>query len=288
MNESPARAAFGPLVSGQWLARNRQDVRIVDVRWYLDGRSGRDAYRGGHIPGAVWLDIDHDLSAPATKADGRHPLPTPAAFAAALGRVGIASGVPVVAYDDAGGSIAARLWWMLHVIGEPVAVLDGGLAAWPGELSTLEDSYPAVERGARAWPPERFASADDVAVFSGSLLDARTAARYAQGDPAIDPRPGHIPGARNMPWAGNLDETSGRFLGPAALRERYEWVGGGASVGRNRSVIAYCGSGVTACHTLLALEVAGITDSALYAGAFSQWGADESRPTEIGEELAQS
>jgi thiosulfate/3-mercaptopyruvate sulfurtransferase len=287
MNASPAPAAFPPLVSGQWLAQNRQDVRIVDVRWYLDGRSGRDAYRGGHIPGAVWLDIDHDLSAPATKADGRHPLPTPAAFAAALGRVGIASGVPVVVYDDAGSSIAARLWWMLHVIDEPVAVLDGGLAAWPRELSTLEESFPAVERTARVWPAERFASADDVAAFSGSLLDARTAARYAHGDLDIDPRPGHIPGARNLPWAGNLDEETGRFLGPAVLRERYESVGG-RSVGGGRSVIAYCGSGVTACHALLALEVAGITDSALYTGAFSQWGADESRPTEIGEELAQS
>jgi thiosulfate/3-mercaptopyruvate sulfurtransferase len=172
---------------------------------------------------------------------------------------------------------------MLHVLDEPVAVLDGGLAAWPEDLSTAEVSYPAVERTARAWPAERFASADDVAAFSGPLLDVRAATRYAHGAPDIDPRPGHIPGARSMPWAGNLDEETGRFLGPPALRERYGAVRVDGPVAADRSVIAYCGSGVTACHGLLALEVAGITDAALYAGSFSQWGADESRPTEIGE-----
>ncbi len=267
----PVSGQFGPLVSGEWLAENWSQVRIVDVRWYLDGRSGREAYRAGHIPGAVWLDIDHDLSAPATSAAGRHPLPTPEAFAAALARVGIASTQPVVAYDDAGGSVAARLWWMLHVLDEPVAVLDGGLAAWPGNLSSVEPSYPAVPRAATAWPADRFASADDVAAFTGTLLDVRTAARYAHGDPDVDPRPGHIPGARNLPWAGNLDDATGRFLSAEALRERY---------GVDGSVIAYCGSGVTACHGLLALEIAGSTHSALYAGSFSQWGADHSRPAE--------
>jgi thiosulfate/3-mercaptopyruvate sulfurtransferase len=263
-------SAFGPLVSGAWLLAHRADVRIVDVRWYLDGRSGRDAYAGGHLPGAVWLDIDTDLSAPASVTEGRHPLPSPAHFAEALGRVGIADGQPVVAYDDAGGSIAARLWWMLHVLDEPVAVLDGGLAAWPGELSTDVPAYPAIERAARPWPTGRFVSAGDLAATTATVYDARTAERYAHGDPAIDPRPGHIPGARSVPWAGNLD-ADGRFLPAAELRERYD--------GADR-VVAYCGSGVTACHDLLALEVAGVTDTALYPGSWSQWGADPARPAE--------
>ncbi|HKC28553.1 MAG TPA: rhodanese-like domain-containing protein, partial [Jatrophihabitans sp.] len=118
---------FGPVVDAEWLATHLRDVRVVDVRWYLGGPSGRDAYLAGHVPGAVWLDIDSDLSAPPSTSAGRHPLPTPEQFAAALGRVGIADGTPVVAYDDTGGSTAARLWWLLHVLGEPAAVLDGGL-----------------------------------------------------------------------------------------------------------------------------------------------------------------
>ena len=259
------------LVSGEWLAAHLDDVRVVDVRWYLNGPPGRSAYEAGHIPGAVWLDVDADLSAPATREDGRHPMPTAEHFAAVLAGVGIAEGTPVVAYDDTGGSTASRLWWMLHVLGEPVAVLDGGLAAWPGVLTAETTTYPAVTRAARAWPRERFLTADEVAAFEGSIFDARTAIRYADGDPAIDPRPGHIPGAYSAPWAGNLDE-SGRFRPPAQLRERF---GDGPAV-------AYCGSGVTACHNLLAMHVAGMTDIALYAGSWSQWGADETRPIEIG------
>jgi thiosulfate/3-mercaptopyruvate sulfurtransferase len=268
-------AEFPPLVSGDWLASHLDGVRVVDVRWYLDGRSGRASYEAGHIPGAVWLDIDTELSAPASPANGRHPLPSAVDFAAALARVGIAEGTPVVAYDDAGGSVAARLWWLLHVLDEPVAVLDGGLAAWPGELSAEIATFAPVTRNVRPWPAGRFHDADAVQV-AVSVLDARTGERYAHGDPAIDPRPGHIPGARSAPWAGNLDPATGRFLDAAALRERF------AALGVSGSVVAYCGSGVTACHDLLALEVAGITDTALYPGSWSQWGADASRPAETG------
>jgi thiosulfate/3-mercaptopyruvate sulfurtransferase len=240
----------------------------------LDGRSGRAAYESGHIPGAVWLDVDSDLSAPASPADGRHPLPSPEHFAAALGRAGIAAGTPVVVYDDAGGSKAARLWWMLHVLGEPAAVLDGGLAAWPGPLSVDEPSPPAVSRAGRPWPASRFLSADDVAATAAVVYDARTAERYAHGDPAVDPRPGHLPGALSAPWEANLG-PDGRFRPVAELRERFaDAVGRGA--------VAYCGSGVTACHDLLAMELAEIESTALYAGSWSQWGADESRPAEIG------
>lgn len=270
---------FGPLVSADWLVEHLAQVRVVDVRWYLDGRSGRAEYERGHIPGAVWLDIDADLSAPATPQDGRHPLPSAEQFAAALGGAGIAEGTPVVAYDDAGGSIAARLWWLLHVLGEPVAVLDGGLACWAGPLVSEPAEFPPVERAARPWPPERFVSADQLAAGTdaardAAVFDARTAARFAAGDPAIDPRPGHIPGAVSAPWAGNLG-ADGRFAAADQLRRRFAAAAG-------RRAVAYCGSGITACHDLLAMHLAGFADTALYAGSWSQWGADPSRPAETG------
>ena len=271
---APDATGFGPLVEADWLADHLDEVHVVDVRWYLDGRSGRAAYEAGHIPGAVWLDLDAELSAPATLADGRHPLPPPAQFAHALGRVGIAEGRPVVAYDDAGGSIAARLWWMLHVLAEPVAVLNGGLASWPGPLETETPTAQPVVRTPREWPLERFVTADEVAdAADAALYDARTAERYARGSD-IDPRPGHIPGAISAPWAANLG-SDGRFLEPAALRARF------AEAAQRRG-IAYCGSGVTACHDLLAMELAGLTETALYTGSWSQWGADESRPAATG------
>ena len=268
---------FGPVVSGDWLAAHQLEVRIVDVRWYLDGRSGRAAYEAGHLPGAVWLDIDTDLANPATPADGRHPLPSPERFAAALARHGIAAGTPVVAYDDAGGSTAARLWWLLRVLDEPAAVLDGGLTAWPGELTTEVAEFAAVDRAAQPWPRARFRSADDLApdaLGGAALLDARSSARWAQGDPSIDPRPGHIPGARSAPWADNLG-ADGRLRTADELRAHY-------ALDPGEPVVAYCGSGVTGCLDLLALEVAGFTDTALYPGSFSQWAADPTRPVETG------
>jgi thiosulfate/3-mercaptopyruvate sulfurtransferase len=264
--------AFGPLVSAEWLADHLDEVRVVDVRWYLDGRSGRAAYRSGHLPGAVWLDVDAELAGWASPAAGRHPMPSPEQFAAVLGRVGLAEGTPVVAYDDAGGSIAARLWWMLHVLGEPVAVLDGGIQAWSGPLSTELPDVTPVDRAVRAWPVDRFVTADEVAATGAAVYDGRAAERYAHGDPGIDPRPGHIPGALSLPWAANLD-TEGRLRPVDELRQLYAAADG-------RGAVAYCGSGVTACLNLLAMEVAGIHDLALYAGSFSQWGADASRPVE--------
>lgn len=272
------REGFGPLVPGDWLAAHLDEVRVVDVRWYLkpvDGRSGRDAYGAGHLPGAIWLDIDTDLSDPPSPAAGRHPLPSPERFAAVLARAGITSGDPVVAYDDAGGSVAARLWWMLHVLGEPVAVLDGGLAAWNGPLVTDVPQFHPTERRPRAWPAERLAGAEQLsAAVDATIFDARSAERYARGDPEIDPRPGHIPGALSAPWTGNLD-AEGRFRSPVELRRRFAAADG-------RPAIAYCGSGVTACHDLLAMELAGLRSTALYPGSWSQWAGDPARPVETG------
>lgn len=223
-----------PLVDGDWLVGHLDDVRVVDVRWYLDGRSGLAAYETGHLPGAIWLDMDTDLSGPASTADGRHPLPSPEDFAAALGRVGIGPDDAVVAYDDAGGSKAARLWWMLHAIGAPVAVLDGGLAAWPGVLSLDVPSVEPIERPVLPWPVERFVSAGQVAANTDAVVfDARAAQRFAHGDPAIDPRPGHIPGALSAPWEDNLG-LDGRFRSATELRDRF-------AAAADRPAIAYCG-----------------------------------------------
>jgi thiosulfate/3-mercaptopyruvate sulfurtransferase len=160
----------------------------------------------------------------------------------------------------------------LHVLGEPVAVLEGGIGAWTGRLVTAAPDLVPVVRTPRAWPAGRFVSADQVASTDAVVFDARTAERYAHGDPAIDPRPGHVPGARSAPWQGNLDDA-GRFRSPVELRARF---------GTDGPAVAYCGSGVTACHDLLAMELAGLQDTALYAGSWSQWGADPARPVETG------
>ncbi|MEO5841929.1 MAG: sulfurtransferase [Acidimicrobiales bacterium] len=275
-------SALGPLVSAAWLETNLSTVRIVDSRWYLDGRSGHAAYLGGHLPDAVWIDLDHELAAPARPETGRHPLPSPRAFAAAMSRLGVGDDTPVVVYDDARGSIAARLWWMLHSVGHEVAVLDGGIDAWTGPLMTDDVVAPraAAPFTAREWPTERFVDADAVDALrtraDALVLDARAAPRYAQGDPAIDPRPGHIPNARNAPWAANVD-TTGRMRGTDELRRHYDDLGASDAA----TIVAYCGSGVTACHDLLALTIAGHGDRiALYPGSWSQWGADDTRPAE--------
>lgn len=256
-------------------------IVVADVRSYFDGRSGRDAYRAGHLPGAVFVDLDHDLASPATTAGGRHPLPTPEAFADAMGRLGIGDDDTVVAYDDAGGSIAARLVWMLRVLGHDAAVLDGDIGAWSGELETGTSSRPPASFTIRPWPAERLASIAEVRAAIGdpaiAILDARAAGRFTgEVISPLDPRPGHVPSARSLPWDANVDPVTRRFVTVAELRERF------VGIGASSEVIVYCGSGVTACHDLLALELAGITDARLFAGSWSAWAADPTLPVETG------
>jgi thiosulfate/3-mercaptopyruvate sulfurtransferase len=270
-----------PIVSGSWLQANIENVTVADVRWYLDGRSGRAAYEAGHIPGAVFVDLDAALSGPPTITGGRHPLPAPEDFAAALGAAGIGDGCRVVAYDDASGMVAGRLWWMLRSLGEPVAVLDGGLAAWPGDLSTEYPDVSPARFTPRPWPPESFASITEVDAARRDrgtvVLDARSSERY-RGEPnAIDPRFGHVPGAVSAPCAANL-APGGTLRPPEELRDMYA----AAGVDGDVAAVAYCGSGVSANLDLLALEVAGLGGGRLFVGSWSAWGADPQRPVATG------
>jgi thiosulfate/3-mercaptopyruvate sulfurtransferase len=274
-----------PLVTADALAARLGDADVVvaDVRWYLDGRSGRDAYEAGHLPGAVFVDLDTVLAAAPATGAGRHPLPDPGEFAGHLGRLGIPADAVVVAYDDAGGATAARLWWMLRAIGQRTAVLDGGIGAWPGPLETGPGTdRPVVAREPVPWPVEARVDADGAAAISegraaGVLLDARAPERFRGEHEPIDPRAGHIPGARNAPVATNLDPATGRFRPADELRRTYEELLDGADPS---TVVAYCGSGVTACHTLLALEIAGLGGGRLFPGSWSAWSSRSDRPVE--------
>jgi thiosulfate/3-mercaptopyruvate sulfurtransferase len=275
-----------PVVGPAWLAGHYDEVLVADVRWYLDGRSGYDAYLERHLSGAVFVDLDRCLSAPAALEEGRHPLPTPAAFAAAMTSLGISDRTRVVAYDDDGGRVAARLVWLLRVTGHAASLLDGGIDAWPGPFESGSTQSGPIESGQSApgagvfqldrWPAHRFASAEE-AGSAPVVLDARAPERYRGEVEPIDARAGHIPGARNAPTAGNLDQH-GRFKAPDVLRATYEDLG----VRPGISPVVYCGSGVTACHDLLALELAGFEAGRLYAGSWSQWSANPSRPVETG------
>jgi len=266
-----------PVVDAAWLAAHAgDDVVLADVRWYLDGRSGRAAHAAGHLPGAVFVDVDADLAG--TPGDGgRHPLPEPADFAAAMGRLGIGDGDTVVAYDDDGGVIAARLVWMLRATGHRAALLDGGITAWEGPLETAPVTRPRVAFTPAPWPAERLASAEDADDDATVVLDARARERYTGQEEPVDPRAGHIPGARSLPARGNVD-AAGRLLPVEALRDRLAAAGADGSA----PVVSYCGSGVTACHTLLVLEHAGLPPGRLYPGSWSAWSGDPSRPVATG------
>lgn len=273
--------ADSPLVTAADLAEVLGRVRILDVRWRLDRPDGRPDYLAGHIPGAVYVDLDTELAdhgRPAT--EGRHPLPSPAALQAAARRWGIRRDDIVVVYDDLGGMSAARAWWMLRDAGLDVRVLDGALAAWRAAGYELETGEVTSREGdvvlRRGLQP--VLGLDDVAGFPdvGTLLDARAAERYRGEVEPVDLAAGHIPGAVSAPTAGNLD-AEGRFLAPELLRARFRELG----VDAGAPVAAYCGSGVTAAHEVLALEVAGFR-AALFPGSWSAWSQHPELPVATG------
>lgn len=264
-----------PVVPATFLS-DHPDAVVADVRWYLDGRSGRDAHARGHLPGAVFVDLDTALASPASPEAGRHPLPEPHVFADAMGAAGIGDEAVVVAYDDAGGASAGRLVWLLRMLGVNAAVLDGGITAWEGPVETGPVAVASATFSARTWPPDALATIMDAAT-APIVVDARAPERYRGEVEPIDPRAGHIPGAINIPFAGNL--VDGRFRSPEELCERFAEHG----ITDATEVVVYCGSGVTACHDLIALEYAGLGRAQLYPGSWSQWSAAE-LPVAIGPE----
>ena len=277
-----------PLVSPQTLAAatGQHGLRIIDLRHDLmKPGAGRAAWQASHIPGAVHLDLDEDLSGPKTGRNGRHPLPDPLEFAQVMGAAGIGDNDHVVIYDDAGGAFAARLWWMLRWLGhDAVSVLDGGWQAWTGAglPVTTDACAPAASiftpRAPRPWTVDADGVAKGLADDSLMVVDARAPERFRGEVEPIDPVGGHIPGAQNRFMRANLDD-SGRFKPAASLRAEFEALLAGRTV---NELVCQCGSGVTACHNLLAMAYAGIDGARLYPGSWSEWCSDPSRPVAKG------
>jgi len=282
-------SAFTTLIEPADLAAGmvEKNFHVVDTRFRLaDPSAGEQVYREGHIPGAVYLHLERDLSGGITEKSGRHPLPDPGIFAARLGRAGISNDDQVVVYDDAAGAIAARLWWMLRWIGHrQVAVLNGGLAAWL-------DAGHGLQQGAGQVRPNHFVpgsgnmravSTEKLLGRSGTappvIVDARERSRFLGQTEPIDTRAGRIPGAISFPYTDNL-EKSGRMRDRAELRRRWRKLLGDTPATR---IACMCGSGVTACLNLLAMEVAELPGAALYAGSWSEWIRDPGRPIASGE-----
>lgn len=266
------------LITVDELGATLGEVTLLDVRYRMGGPAGPQEYVAGHVPGASYVDLDRDLAAEPGER-GRHPLPDLAVFEAAMRRVGVRGDRPVVVYDDWSGHAAARCWWLLRYHGHAdVRVLDGGWTTWRETGGAVETgSGPAVEPGDFAAVPGALPVVDVTTVRdAGVLVDARAAERYRGEVEPIDPVAGHVPGAVNVPTSHNLDD-SGRFREPAALAATYADVG--AVPGAD--VAVYCGSGVTAAHDVLALELAGVT-AALYPGSWSEWVADPGRPVATG------
>jgi thiosulfate/3-mercaptopyruvate sulfurtransferase len=279
---APARS---PLTSAAKLAARLESATppaLLDVRWALGDEHGREHHLAGHIPGAVFVDLDRELAAPPAPALGRHPLPALGALEAAARRWGVREGGSVVAYDDSGGLAAARAWWLLEWAGvADVRILNGGLAAWTRSGRALESGEVVASPGdVRFAHGGRLAVLDTEAVAAlacrGLLLDARAAERYRGEVEPVDLRAGHIPGAVSAPPAENLD-ADGCFLDAGALRRRFERLGATAGT----PVGVYCGSGVTAAHEIAALAAAGF-EAALFPGSWSAWCADPARPAALG------
>jgi len=259
-------SGFGPLVSAEWLHEHIDDadLRVIDFRWYLIGKKGPEQYAAGHIPGAVFVELD-DVTG---KGPGRHPLPTLDQFQTAMRRAGVSDTTTVVAYDDAGGSVAARLWFLLRWFGHArQAVLDGGLQAWGAPLETAAAAVAPGNFTARQPDRSRVLRYEEVARHRGvPVIDARAGERYRGEKEPVDPKAGHIPGAISAPFSENL-RADGRFKTADELRRRFEEVG----VDPEEGAVVYCGSGVNACHNLLAMEMAGVKNVRLYEGSWSDW-----------------
>ncbi|MEU5289538.1 sulfurtransferase [Streptomyces umbrinus] len=263
---------------------------LLDVRWALGDPHGRDHYEAGHIPGAVYVDLDRELAGPPSPEGGRHPLPDLADLQAAARSWGLTNGRPVVVYDNLGNTAAARAWWLLRWAGVPeVTLLDGALGAWRAAGLPLESAPGATEPTANTPDPEPgdivlrpgglpVTDADGAAQLaaSGLLLDARAGERYRGEQEPVDPRAGHIPGAVSAPTGENI-AADGTFLPPEELRKRFEDRGAGEAA----VIGVYCGSGVTAAHQIAALAIAGF-DATLFPGSWSAWSADPARPAATG------
>lgn len=278
-----------PLISATALADAIGDpgLRIVDCRYDLaDTDAGKQAYESAHIPSAIYAHLHHDLAAPITSTSGRHPLPDPDRFAQTLGRWGIGNENQVVVYDDGPGAMASRLWWMLHWLGhEKVAVLDGGFAAWAqlgGVTSTGTDYYPGTVFRHQE-QKHLMLNAEEVeaglAAQSLLLVDVRARPRYLGETEPLDSVAGHIPGAVNLPFQQNLDSL-GLFLPPDELATSYKTL---MASHPGKQPCFMCGSGVTACHGLLAMAVAGIPGARLYPGSWSEWITDSNRAITVGD-----
>ncbi|MFC5728503.1 MULTISPECIES: sulfurtransferase [Nocardioides] len=267
-----------PLVDVAGLAAALEHVTVLDVRYRMGGPSGPQEFATGHVPGASYVDLESDLAAPPGER-GRHPLPDDAAFEAAMRRVGVSEARPVVVYDDWAGHAAARCWWLLRYHGHTdVRVLDGGWSAWVAGGMPTETGAVIPAPGDFRARPGRAPVVDAATVqHRAVVIDARAPERYRGEVEPIDPVAGHIPGAVNVPSARNLRED-GRFRAPEELAATYAEVG--AVPGAD--IAAYCGSGVTAAHDVLAMEVAGVR-AALYPGSWSEWVSDPSRPVETGD-----
>ncbi len=271
-----------PFVDQHFVEAHSEAV-LADVRWYLDGRDGRAAFEEGHIPGALWVDLDRQLAAsdePDT--EGRHPFPSPAAFAHAMGSLGIANDTLVVAYDDTGGLTAGRLAVMLRMLGCDATVLAGGLKVWRGAIETGPAHTPTpVEFSVTQWPLDQLADADaveQIVVAGGAAIDARSHERFVGEVLQVDKRAGHIPGARSAPWSAVLG-PGGLPRSISELRDYYGQLG----ADDQHEVVAYCGSGVSACMNVLAMEHAGLPTPRLYVASWSGWSADPNREAATGE-----
>jgi thiosulfate/3-mercaptopyruvate sulfurtransferase len=271
---------MNPLVSVDELRSAARPPVLIDVTWNLTGPPGRDAYDAGHLPGAHFVDLDTELAAPPGAA-GRHPLPPASVVEAALRRAGVSANSAVVVYDAANSVAAARAWWVFRYFGlTDVRVLNGGLAAWRAAGGEVTTEVPADGAGdfvaTPGGMPMLTADQAGARAEAGLLLDARAPERYAGEVEPMDPVAGHIPGAVNAPTTANV-AADGQFLAPEALRERFDFLG----VRGDTEVGVYCGSGVTAAHEVLALEIAGVKAD-LYVGSWSEWVTDPSRPVATG------